>query len=728
MKIFTSLLLSVTINYLFASEVIIEKGWQLLGAQSKITDMSIFDKDGINSVFSYKNGLFLGYPKNSSTELLSEVLAGEGYWINTSKSITLNFDDSSALNVGDIYGVNVVKGWRLLGAFQNLCVNHIFNNSSIQSVWTYDSSSVWKQYTQSNKTELIEIPKGQGYWVNSDEELLLMPYFEISGNIADGYIKDARLEIASLDTGKTVPIVTNPTSLSSTTSVQSDTSGIFSVYINSNSASSYVIRTVGGNDESSGEKFEGVLKGIVPNLGCAKPDTAVRHITPISTMVSKVFSDASKSTKSLRASSDLLYEAEKKIALLIDVNQSSLASDPIALLQSNSSIDKKNAAKLLKSALVIQKTAEIIVKSVTSDSIESDVQQNIEVVMDALAKSLSETTSDFNTTMKDISTLISNSVSVLSDANSQKKLDSVKDILLSTTTFALNIDESKLQIGDALIQIEATQKALEAITIKIEQKLQSVATATSDSSTKAIAAKDVIKAVAISGGVGGTRALIKTQIDRLAINKQKLDISDFADKLLDEDTITQKSEQFNLVFGNEISTNIIEVASNSFKEIIEKKVAGEIVNADEVSSIIAKSIGALDSTVQQDINSKVLTIVEAIVSGADTLIANSKKVADETVLAEKSISVENWLDEQDALLNWQEASSFCTSLSARLPTAAELRSAYLEKISGFDSVHFYWSSTEDSNDSTKAQLVFFDIGSSSFSSKEDKSFVRCAKL
>jgi len=728
MQIVIKLLLIVMSNFLFASDVSIKSGWQLLGAKSKITDMSIFDKAGIIGIFSYKDSSFISYPKDASFELIHELLGGDGYWLNASNDLTLSFDDSAALEVGAIYGVNVVKGWRLLGALQDLCVNHIFNDSSIKSVWAYDINSEWKQYTPVNIDKLTQIAKGRGYWVNSISDLQLIPYIEISGNIVDGYIKDARLKISSLDTGKILPFVTAPTTLNAITSLQSKENGGYKVYINSNSSSAYVIRTVGGDDKSSGEIFEGILKGVVANLGCSEVNSAVRHISPISSIVTKIFSDAQKATKSLRTVNTLLDDTEKRVALLFGVDKGALISDPIELLQSNAVEDKNNAAKLLRGALIVEKVAEAIAKSVTDASNVNSIQKSIEIAMDGVAKSLGNTTTDFNSTMLDITTLIDNSVLGFSNQKSKEKLDSVKDILMSTTQFVLNIDEEKYKSADALNQIEITQKAIELVTSKIEQKLQNVAISDSNFTALSIEAKNVVKAISISGGVGGTRALVKSQIDRLAVQNQKLDISDFTDKFLDDVTVAQKSKQYNDIFGDDISIKIISAASIAFKEIIEKKILGEVVDGNEVAQIIAKNISSLEGTTQQSINNKTLSIKDSIASDVDVLISKSKSISDEVVLSSDAIKSENWLEEAPQLMSWQGATSFCASSLARLPTLVELTKSFSIKIDGFNSVHFYWSSTEDSIDSNKALRVFFDSGASTSTLKSDNSFVRCIKL
>ena len=725
MQIVISLLLIVMTNFLFALDVNIKKGWQLLGVQSKITDMSIFNKAGIIGVFSYKGGSFISYPQDTSFDPINELLGGEGYWLNASENLTLSFDDSTALEVGAIYGVNVIDGWRLLGALQNLCVNHVFNNSSIKSVWAYDVNSKWKQYTPENIDKLTQITKGRGYWVNSNADLQLIPHIEISGNIVDGYIKDARLEISSLDTGKILPFVTSPTTLNAITSLKSANNGGYKVYINSNSSSAYVIRAARGNDKSSGEIFEGVLKGVVLNLGCSEINSVIRHITPISSIVSKIFSDTQKASKSLRAVNTLLDDTEKRVSLLFGVDRESLISDFIELLQSNVVSDKNNAAKLLKISLIVEKTAESIAKSVTDASNVNSIEKSIEIAMDGIAKSLGNTTIDFNSTMLETITLIDNSALGFSEQNSKEKLDSVKDILRSVTQFTLNIDEEKYKGSDTLNQVEITQKAIELVTNKIEQKLQNVAVADSNFTALSIEAKNVVKTIAIMGGVGGVRALVKSQIDRLANKNKKLDISDFTDKFLDDVTVSKKSKQYNDIFGDEISIKIVNVSSVAFKEIIEKRVLGEIVDGTTVSQIIAKNISVLDESTQQNINSKTLLLKDSIASDVDVLISRAKSVSDEVVLYSEAIKLENWLEEEPQLMSWKEAKYLCDSSLARLPTLDELTEAFSLKIDGFNSVHFYWSSTEDSVGFNKAFRVFFDSGTSRSTSKSDNSFVRC---
>jgi len=726
MKKYFFIFLMLFFNITAASEIKITKGWQLLGTQSDIKDLSFFDKDGIEAIFAYKDGAFAAYPQILSVATLHEIKAGEGYWLQASKDFILTLNTETAFNPGDLYAVNVVKGWRLLGALQNLCVNHIFNNTAIQSVWTYDGS--WKNYTPSNIDNLSEIPKGEGYWVSSNQELTLSPYAQITGNIIDGYIKNARLEIASFDSGKSLSIATAQSSLDSSSFIQSDLNGNFSAYINSNSASAYVVRSAGGDDQSSGEKFEGVLKAVVPNLGCTQSEKSTRHVTPVSTVVTKLFSDSSKSTKSLRSVSNLLSDAQKKIATLLGVDQNSLQSDPIALLQSNAAEDKKNASKLIKSAFVLQKSAEVIAKSVTNDINESSVQKSVEIAMDAIAKSLGQTSSDFNTTMLDATTLVNLSSEGFGDLSSQEKLNSIKDVIRGTTSLALKIDEEKLKSGNALNQIELTQKALEAVTYKIEQKLQDVAQAEANYTSGVKAAKDVLKAFAMSGGVEGTRAIVQKEIEKLAVKNEKLDILDFTEKLFDNGAIAKKSEQYNKIFGDDVTTDVIGAVADSFKEVVENQIAGSVVNGTNVAEIIAKNITGLDNQTQQNINSAVVAVQDEVAVDTASLVTTSENYGSQTAVSTVVIETQSWLEELSTLATWQEAKDRCASQSARLPTSAELRGAFYAKTEGFSSVHYYWSATEDSSDASKAIRVFFDTGSSSIGAKESKSFVRCIKL
>jgi hypothetical protein len=70
---------------------------------------------------------------------------------------------------------NLVKGWQLVGASQDINVSE-FSNSNIVSVWTYDKiNKRWKAYLSNtsidlskyNIDKLKKINKDEGFWVNS---------------------------------------------------------------------------------------------------------------------------------------------------------------------------------------------------------------------------------------------------------------------------------------------------------------------------------------------------------------------------------------------------------------------------------------------------------------------------------------------------------------------------------------------------------------------------------
>jgi len=89
--------------FLFSQTWTLTKGWDLLGANSDITDFSKFPSDCVNSVFVYKNTNTANkwdiYPDNP----LASVKQGKGFWINTKKDCTFLYNPlANALEINHI--------------------------------------------------------------------------------------------------------------------------------------------------------------------------------------------------------------------------------------------------------------------------------------------------------------------------------------------------------------------------------------------------------------------------------------------------------------------------------------------------------------------------------------------------------------------------------------------------------------------------------------------------
>jgi len=627
----------------------VTNGWNLHGAIHSINDLTVFDTSSISSIWSYKANTWETYPSNGSNSTISSIDAGNGFWLKGNRVGTILSGSATA----DLSTHTVKSGWSLLGAKSDFCPAHLFNNSAVKVVWAQDDSGNWKEYSPGVTSASLDlVKKGQGFWVSGSKDANLSALLEINGNVIDGYIKDARIEISSLDTGKVLPVIASRSGEGKLNEVNSSFNGAYSFLIPSSAnTSGYVVKTVGGLDRSSGETFEGTLQSVVLNPGCGS-SSVTRHVTPVTTIVANAFADSQKSSRSLRAGNKatLLSEVESKIASVLGVDRAFLAGDPVALLKDSTDINgKTNAARLIKTSLVMQKTAEAIAKSITGSSDSAAVEKGVQAAMNALSRSLSGASADsFDTILQDTDTIINKSVEAINEAisadstlgakiqNSSDKLSAVKEIVKSTTTITLKIDELALKnstnSSDALKQIEATQKSVEVVTSTIENKLQNVANATGDFLTKITEAKDVLKAVALSGGVEGTKALISSQINRLKVDNKNVDASTFAQNLLNDATVARQKAQYDKIFGDQIGIDVIGSATGAFKEIIEKKVAGEIVDGAEIANIIAKNVTNLDATLQATIATSVALVQDTLSTDADTLISESTTAADSAAI------------------------------------------------------------------------------------------------
>jgi len=659
----------------------VSNGWNLHGAKYSITDLTVFDTSSISSIWSYKASSWETYPANGSNSTISSIDAGSGFWLKGNRVGTILSGSATA----DLSTHTVKDGWSLLGAKSDFCPAHLFNNSAVKVVWAQDDSGSWKEYSPGVTSASLDlVKKGQGFWVSGSKDANLSALLEINGNVIDGYIKDARIEISSLDTGKVLPVIASRSGESKLNEVNSSSNGAYSFLIpGSASTSGYVVKTVGGLDRSSGETFEGILQSVVLNPGCGS-SSVTRHVTPVTTIVANAFADSQKSSRSLRAGNEatLLSEVESKIASVLGVDRAFLAGDPVALLKDSTDINgKTNAARLIKTSLVMQKTAETIAKSIAGSSDSTAVEKGVQAAMNALSRSLSGASANsFDTILQDTDTIINKSVEAINEAistdstlgakiqNSSDKLTAVKEIVKSTATITLKIDETALKnstnSSEALKQIEATQKSVEVVTGTIEKKLQNVATATGNFSTKITEAKDVLKAVALSGGVEGTKALISSQINRLKIDNKSVDASTFAQSLLSDVTVARQKAQYDKIFGDQIGTDVIGSATGAFKEIIEKKVAGEVVDGAEIAKIIAKNVTNLDATLQATIATSVALVQDTLSTDADTLVTESTTAADSAAVIVSEDGTVTEVPISSSSVSSEESSSSSSSTNA----------------------------------------------------------------
>ena len=87
-----------------------------------------------------------------------------------------------------------------------------------------------------------------------------------------------------------------------------------------------------------------------------------------------------------------------------------------------------------------------------------------------------------------------------------------------------------------------------------------------------------------------------------------------------------------------------------------------------------------------------------------------------------------WLiDESPRKRTWEEAIDYCDAKGGRLPTIAELKSAYTSPIKDAFKKDYYWSVSEYTYDFDQAFYLYFYDGNSFHSPKNFKMYVRCVK-
>ncbi len=87
-----------------------------------------------------------------------------------------------------------------------------------------------------------------------------------------------------------------------------------------------------------------------------------------------------------------------------------------------------------------------------------------------------------------------------------------------------------------------------------------------------------------------------------------------------------------------------------------------------------------------------------------------------------------WLiDESPRKRTWEEAIDYCDDKGGRLPTIAELKSAYSSPIKDAFKKDYYWSVSEFTQDFDQGFYLYFYDGSSFHSPKGFKMNVRCVK-
>ena len=300
---------------------------------------------------------------------------------------------------------------------------------------------------------------------NSEDIEQNLKYLYISGIAIDGYVSGATVKIAGKE-------------------LQTDSQGRWTLkYDESEATTLGEVSISGGIDISTGEMFEGELKVFISEDDVSKDGEELKPVpaTPLTTIVTAMISTGLNES-----------EAEQKLADSLGFSPEIFSQDPVAILKTGSPEKKLEAAKAIKKALIIQKFAESMTKTITGESSGEDAKLSaFDSVMNAVAKKIvdgkNDTKNSFDSIMNDTDSIAEETVKQLEDklesgelqleeinlTKTTTKLKAIGEVAKAVTTMLNMIDEMKLASGhehttDMLL--ESTSKACEIITLKVEEK------------------------------------------------------------------------------------------------------------------------------------------------------------------------------------------------------------------------------------------------------------------
>ncbi len=401
-----------------------------------------------------------------------------------------------------------------------------------------------------------------------------------------------------------------------------DSKGKWQIEVKENEINSNVqISVSGGIDQSTGEIFEGELKAVAKNDSFSTDQNDTNSsvpVTPLSTLVSAMVNSGSS-----------LEDAKNNLAKSLGFDADIFDKNPVELLETGSEEDRKKGAEAIKTALMIQKMAETMTKSISTD--ESQNNDIFSKIMSGIASTIAESNGTLNIdeVLKNSDKIAENSVS---DPKMQEKLKIAGASAQSIVSMINEIDTNELSKGN--ISLETVSKATEIATSKIEQIISKLAKTDDLTSVKAEAEK-VTNALIMLGGVNGLSTKIVSVATSSTDDNFSIDASDFSN-FLNDDVINTNANLYE-------KFKDLNVSSDDILKIGAGLSSGETL--DTLSSIT----GDINiSSLEQDVKNTISTI--------DNLIPKAPKVdLASNLVSEKvgnNIKFTVSSDQQDILFKW----------------------------------------------------------------------------
>jgi len=285
-----------------------------------------------------------------------------------------------------------------------------------------------------------------------------------------------------------------------------------------------IVEIMGGIDISTGENYEGVL--ILSLKSIAKRIYWV--VNPLSSLIPARLRDGVTQE-----------EAEEKIAQQLGITVETFNFDPIAVLESGTVEEKKEAAIALRQSLTIQKIAEIFSKSVGGEN----------GVFMAVINSMSERLffgKSFDTVVRDMDGIAQDVEAQLLemgfDETAGMKLLAASDAAQAISTMITRFDPSVFENTDNIHKtLKSKSKAIEVITQQLEVEMAKVALMTPQE-LQGFDYKEIVNGFMMLGGVDGIEAIMIEAQESMGLGEdEEFDTSMFGDSFFGEgSTILQE--------------------------------------------------------------------------------------------------------------------------------------------------------------------------------------------
>ncbi len=386
-------------------------------------------------------------------------------------------------------------------------------------------------------------------------------YYYLSGVAVDGYLSGSDVK---LDNEK---VLTND-------------KGSWTLRFEGNKSTSKIkiVQISGGTDTATGERFEGQLSAVVEqnsfavvtvleNIEPIEPESKnipLIPVTPLTTLVAKLVEANNSITKE---------EASKTIAKALGVDEGMLSKDPIETLKNGTDPEKTQASQAIKQALIVQKMAESLSKSVIANSSDTEFSTVFNAVISTVAKiANSGTNAEINIAnileSEDFTKKITDNIQKADEkasgvTSSKANLDKFAKMLAKMKSAEKTVSKlvtilATLKI-ESFANLESAEKTTEVITKKLEADLSKIANATTEAEIDSLVESAEKTADAI--GKIGIQA-IQAHMTEL-INKAE------DNQFINLDTVT------NLLLSNEVINNPDKAKDIDLSSALQLKIAPE---------------------------------------------------------------------------------------------------------------------------------------------------------